>query len=311
MTRSALSDALAARGALHGKHRPKWMKGTFGTAIGPKIVDGKPTKDLAIQIVVRSKKPKSQVPRGKRIEETFEGIPLDVLRSRGELRAPPGFVPSVALPVGCGTAIVSSTGAFGTMACAGTTTDGRIVAIGSSHVAPDGSEVYRRADRFRLGRAGWSIDTVSGFELYQDWAKDPNERFLIDASAIPLEIAAEPGLPGGVPFRTAPTTLDLLHRLKESELLAYGGETGGWLQGFITGFWPQRTTRRVTGLCLVQPSPVPQRGDSGSLWLARLDSEFWAVGLHWGRVGSYAFVTDILSARWLLRTPALADGSAG
>ena len=55
------------------------LPGVTGVDIGYKHVGGKPTGELAIRVLVRTKKPADAVPPSERIPPTLDGVPTDVI----------------------------------------------------------------------------------------------------------------------------------------------------------------------------------------------------------------------------------------
>lgn len=55
------------------------LPGVTGVDIGEKHVGGTPIGELAIRVLVRSKKPADAVPPGELIPPTIDGVPTDVI----------------------------------------------------------------------------------------------------------------------------------------------------------------------------------------------------------------------------------------
>ena len=62
------------------------LPGVTGVDIGEKHVGGKPTGELAIRVLVRSKTPADTVPPGELIPHTIDGVPTDVIERDFELK---------------------------------------------------------------------------------------------------------------------------------------------------------------------------------------------------------------------------------
>ena len=63
------------------------LPGVTGVDIGPKIVDGKETGDLAIRVFVDTKQ---DVPAGQQIPAQIQGVPTDVIERRYRLHGAHG-----------------------------------------------------------------------------------------------------------------------------------------------------------------------------------------------------------------------------
>jgi hypothetical protein len=62
------------------------LPGVTGVDVGEKQVGGKPTGELAIRVLVRSKKPADAVPPGELIPPTVDGVKTDVIEREFELK---------------------------------------------------------------------------------------------------------------------------------------------------------------------------------------------------------------------------------
>lgn len=54
------------------------LSNVIGVGVGPKIVDGKPAKAIAIKVYVQRKVTKEQLAEGECVPEELEGVPTDV-----------------------------------------------------------------------------------------------------------------------------------------------------------------------------------------------------------------------------------------
>lgn len=278
----ARADARALRDALFTtrRRRPEWFSGVVATAVGPKIADGRMSDEEAIQFIVPRKRAEKRLALSERIPKSLDGIATDVVRLGGELDGPELTLAAPEAEVGLGTPIVSDDNTS-TLAAAGSHSD-RSVVIGCAHGVARNRPVNDESGRL-IGRCVQRVETLFGHQLGPDWNQP--ERFLIDLSVISLEpgIAPSSGLPGGAHFR-APSPLRVAARLPGAGAWALAGRRNVWLQGVVTSLWPRPSNpaMRFTGLCLVQHAPMAVAGDSGTMWLARLDGQPTAIGTHYG-----------------------------
>jgi hypothetical protein len=63
------------------------LPGVAGVDIGYKHVRGKPTDELAIRVLVRTKKPAEAVPPSELIPPTIDGVPTDVIERDFQLKS--------------------------------------------------------------------------------------------------------------------------------------------------------------------------------------------------------------------------------
>lgn len=62
------------------------LPGVTGVDIGEKHVEGRPTGELAIRVLVRSKKAPNTIPATELIPPTIEGVPTDVIERDFQLK---------------------------------------------------------------------------------------------------------------------------------------------------------------------------------------------------------------------------------
>jgi hypothetical protein len=294
-----------ARAALHGEDAPRWMEGVLATAVGPKIVDGQPSDDYAIHLVVPSKLKK--LTRAQKIPAEFKGFQTDVIDAgSGEFEMGAAPVPASLPAVGYGTPLLTGDGTWGTAACAGYSRANEPILITSAHVVGLDEVVDLRdggSAGMRLGTCKGRRETMSRRELYGDRGSAPSGTFSVDVAAIVVEegVALAGGMPGRHPFFVGLDSA-VIDRIitKDTRLITWGSASRTWRQGRVVSFWPRRRDEDVYGLCLVQQSPASIQGDSGSLWLAYFDNEYHALGLHWGLGqdgdSTHAIVTDGMAA---------------
>ena len=300
-----LRDQLESRGV---------FTGALATSVGPKIVRGKQTRDLSVQIIVGRKLRLDETPRGEFISPTYDGLPTDVLRGGGEIVAIKGGIPARASYVaGCGTSIKSDKPAYGTVTCWGRTEASERRLLTAAHVVrPQGRVFDSRQPPRPLGTVVQRIRYATGRELYGSWAQaNPEMRFCVDLATLrPARgVRTGFGLPGGGDFIAPEATRTAVRWLRRQPAIAFGGTTRVWRNGVIVGFWPRRVNASAAGFLNVQQEPRSQAGDSGSLWLVRRAGTWMAIGLHWGVVRSYAFVTDLWAGMRLAQVRDLAGRS--
>jgi hypothetical protein len=305
-------DLRLAREELHGPRRPRWMQSPhiLGTAIGPKLVKGKPTSTSAIHIFVRTKKANRALGSGDKIPRAIAGLPVDVVRSGGEVAQAAHVTAPTPVGVTYGTSVISASGEVGRVSCCGVLSGGKVVVLTSGHVLQQGEQGFLPAfDNHLLGVCVFERDYASGAELYGSWANDPQERFSLDVSVVEPapDLRFLGGLPWGQSFTVADDTQHLTNGLVGSTAVVQGAL--GMRHGIVHSLWPRRATGTATGLCSIQPTegPPPIPGDSGGLWLVRDSSSqgFAALGLHWGTVADMAFVSDITGALPLIEVQSL------
>lgn len=296
----------AVRDALHGPAAPPFMRGVLATGIGPKIVGGAPTDALAIHFVVAKKLAPSALSRAAAIPRQIDGYATDVVDGgRGELALPARSTFDSPAGWGYGTPLLTETGAWGTAACSARTLDGRPLLVTSAHVVDLDEAVYDGGSEppVRLGRCSARLPLASRRELYGDRGSAQDGQYLVDVAVIALDAG-----PARTAHMLAPqlfsAQVDTAHidewLFTTTPLLAWGAASQVWRRGSVVFYWPRRTTDDQLGLCLVQQEPMSEPGDSGSLWLADIDGQYTAVGLHWGLSTEgesvMSFVTDGIAA---------------
>lgn len=305
MTRAAAMKALSAvRDTLHGTAAPPFMRGVLATGVGPKIVGGVPTGGLAIHFVVAKKQAPSALSREEAIPRQIAGYATDVVDSgKGELSMPAAERAAIGSPHGWGygTPLLTESGAWGTAACTARAADGRPLLVTSAHVVALDEAVYDGGSEppVRLGRCSGRLPSADRHELYGDRGSALEGRHLVDVAVIAVESGTMRSPHPLAPQLFAPaldtaTIDDWL--LSTTPLVAWGAASQVWRRGSVVFYWPRRTSDDQYGLCLIQQEPMSESGDSGSLWLAHIDGQYTAVGLHWGlsaEGGSVmSFVTD-------------------
>ena len=305
MTRAATMKALSAvRDTLHGAAAPSFMRDVLATGVGPKIVGGTPTDALAIHFVVKKKLAPSALDHSAAIPRQIAGYATDVVDgTQGELRMPDAHRSTVGSPrgLGYGTPLLTETGAWGTAACAARAQDGRPLLVTSAHVVALDEAVYDGGTEppVRLGRCSGRLPTATRHDLYGDRGSALDGQHLVDVAVIAVETSltrtAHPLAPQlfAPPLDTAAIDEWLL---ATTPLVAWGAASQVWRRGSVVFYWPRRTADDRYGLCLIQQEPMSEPGDSGSLWLAHIDGQYTAVGLHWGLSAEgdsvMSFVTD-------------------
>jgi hypothetical protein len=306
-----LSDLGALRSDLH-ERKPGWLRGIVATGMGRRVTQDLLLDDLALHVIVGKKFANRHLTLAERIPTDLDGVPIDVVGPlpRTEQDKSTASPPSGS-GVGSGDDVAGENGENGTVGCVGISYEGQPVLITTNHVVQYKDRAFRWQAQGRptIGTGKFNVLELSGHQLYGSAAAHPEELFQVEATRIdPLPgLMLQGGLPGNTSFSVQATT-DLRAWLQGANVVSYGAKTSDWRSGYVLTLFPRRPDAGLTGLCLIQETSqqISTGGDSGSLWAARTDNGFVAVGLHWGVVWAnpdspvYTFVTELQAAlAWL------------
>lgn len=268
----------------------------LATALGPKVVGGKLTDELSLQVLVDQKRASRELGTAYSVPSRFADLTTDILDSRGALANPTMMVaPSERMAVGYGVELRNTRSRPATAGFGAIDSSGRRVITCAAHFCSINEPIQQGRQRERvIGLVSERVNSLPGIDVYGRRARFPQERFSIDTALIRLRprVYMRRGLPGNQEFCVPSESNRIINGLVGRDVMAFGQGTGGWRTGTVLGMFPRRTTARVTGFCLVEHHPVSRGGDSGSLWLAKSRAGFVAVGTHWGLIGAYAFLID-------------------
>jgi len=247
-------------------------KNVNGVAVGEKWVNGKPTGQQAIVVMVEEKQSISTLAKADIIPKTIKGIQTDVMGRVGKIVALRGSFKNKERPLTAGTSCGHLWISAGTLGGFFYNAKDQLIALSNNHVLAAENRGVRRGDRGRPGHVmlqpgkydrGRHPSSSVGNLL--DYVKI-NRRNNLEDSAIAL---IKPGVPINKAIKVIGEIKGFNEKLKIGEKVHKSGRTTGYTIGRVTGLNAIVNVHYDTGIMEFKDqilfSNMSAGGDSGSV----------------------------------------------